>query len=199
MSKYGTFRMHRETIFKSEKYAWMAVGLYTIVLYSTLTVAFDAYVSVYDQIGRASMSRWINSGFAVVGIILLGWILLRIRPQISGYMALLLITLVLAFCSYHLKIPAKRFHFLQYAPLTLFIFDAIKFRCRDRGRYVWTLALVAVIGLGDESIQLMLPDRHFGVLDLVINSAASLLTLAFIGFVWGEENYPRSRRVASGR
>lgn len=189
----------QKTIFRSEKTAWLAAGIYTIILYSTLTVAFDAYVSVYDQIGRASMSRWINLAFAAAGVILLLWILLSIRPRLSGCIALLLIILIIAFCLHHLKIPAKRFHFFQYAPLTLILFDAIKFRSKDRGKYVWTLALVALIGLGDESIQLMLPERHFGVLDLVINSAAGLLTLVFIGFVWGEENYPSLRPVTGNR
>ena len=32
--------------------------------------------------------------------------------------------------------------------------------------------------------------RFFGVVDLVINSAAGLLTLTLIGFVLEEENYP---------
>jgi hypothetical protein len=198
MSEYGRFFMQSKAIFQSEKTAWLAAGIYTIILYSTLTVAFDVYVSVYDQIGRASMSRWINLGFAAAGVMLLLWILLSIRPRLSGYIALLLIILVITFCLHYLKIPAKRFHFFQYAPLTLILFDAISFRCQDRGKYVWTLALVALVGLGDETIQLMLPDRHFGVLDLVINSAAGLLTLAFIGFVWGEENYP-SLRLGTGR
>ena len=186
--------MDKETIFKSERRAWIAVGLYTVLLYSTLTVAFDAYVSVYHQIGRASMSNWINFGFAMVGLILLLWILLCIRPRMSGHIALLLIILVFAFCLQNLTIPAKRFHFLQYAPLTLLVFDAINFRCKRPDKYIWSMAVVALIGLGDELIQLMLPDRHFGVLDLVINSAAGLLTLVFIGFVWGDENYPRLRR-----
>jgi VanZ family protein len=183
--------MERQTIFKTETRAWTAVVVYTVVLYSTLTIAFDVYVSVYDQIGRASMSGWINGAFALAGLVLLGWILLCIRPRLSGYAAMLLIVLAVAFCLHHLKVPAKRFHFFQYAPLAVLLFDAVGFRCKDRDKYIWTMALAVLIGLGDESIQYMLPDRHFGFLDIVINSAAALLTLVFIGFVWGEENYPR--------
>ena len=170
--------------------AWTLVGLYVVLLYSTLTIAFDVYVSLYDDIGKASMSSWINLSFTAVGLVLLAWIMLCIRPGPTGYLALLLIGLVLAFCLQHLTIPAKRFHFLQYAPLTVLVFDAISLRCRTADKYVWTMAVVALIGLGDETIQFILPDRYFGVLDLVINAAAGLLTLVFIGFVWGDENYP---------
>jgi hypothetical protein len=52
---------------------------------------------------------------------------------------------------------------------------------------------VTLIGLGDESLQAIVPKRHFGLLDLVVDLVAGLLTLAFIGFVVGEENYPWGR------
>lgn len=177
-------------IFATQRLAWIAVALYTIFLYSTLTIAFDLYVSVYDQVGRATVSKWMNLGLAGAVTVVMVVTIAKIRPRASGYLALLLIGLSLVFCVSHLPIPAKRFHFFQYAPLTVLVFDALRFRCRDRGIYVCSMAVVTIIGLGDETIQWLLPDRHFGVLDLVINSAAGLLTLVFIGFVLGEENYP---------
>jgi hypothetical protein len=186
--------MDRRTIFKSERNAWLAVCLYTIVLYSTLTLAFDLYVSIYGSIGKSSMSSAINLAFAAIGALLIIWTLMCVRPRLSGYLALVMIFLAIAFCLHHLSIPAKRFHFLQYGPLALLVFDSISFRCRKRDRYIWTIALVALIGLGDETIQLLLPDRHFGILDVVINTVAGMLTLVFIGFVWGDENYPKLRR-----
>jgi hypothetical protein len=184
----------RRGIFTSERYAWVAVALYTLILYSTLTVAFDLYVSVYDRVGKAAVSQWMNMSLAGTGVLLALIAIIWIQPKASGYLALLLIGLSVVFCVSHLPIPAKRFHFFQYAPLTVLVFDSLRFRCRDRGIYVCSMALVALIGLGDETIQWLLPDRHFGTLDLVINSAAGLLTLVFIGFVLGEENYPFPRR-----
>jgi hypothetical protein len=182
-------------IFATERRAWIAVALYTLILYSTLTVAFDLYVSVYDQVGKATVSQWMNLSLAGTGLLLALLTFAWIRPRPSGYLAMLLIGLTLAFCVSQLTIPAKRFHFFQYAPLTVLVFDSLRFRCKDRGIYVCSMALVTLIGLGDETVQWMLPDRHFGTLDLVINSAAGLLTLVFIGFVLGEEKYPFPRRA----
>ena len=173
------------------------MGLYTLVLYSTLTLAFDLYVSLYEQIGQNAMSGWLNAGFVVAGVVLLTFVLWAVKPGLSGYLAFLVICLVVAFCLLYLTVPAKRLHFLQYAPLTVLVFDAFRFRHYDHSVYVWTLFTVSLIGLGDETIQAFLPDRHFGIVDLVINSTAAVLTLAFLRFVLREENYPLPPKTAA--
>lgn len=179
-----------QTLFSKERTAWITVAAYTLFLYATLAIAFDLYVWVFDQIGRQSMSWWMNLGFSIAGAVLFLSVVFVYRPQASGYVAMAMIGLAVTFCLQFLPVPAKRFHFFQYAPLTLLVYDAIRFRLRDQSRYIWAMALVSLIGLGDETIQWLLPDRHFGVLDLVINAAAGLLTLVFLGFVVKEENYP---------
>ena len=52
---------------------------------------------------------------------------------------------------------------------------------------------MSVIGLRDETLQWILPNRYFGIPDLLTNAAAGVLTLVFIVFVLGEENYPYPR------
>jgi hypothetical protein len=182
------------TIFAREWQAWVSVFVYTLILYSTLTLAFNLYVRVYDQVGQETVSFWMNAGFVAVGVPLILFALVVYRPGPSGLAALVLIGVTVALCLDQLAVPAKRFHFFQYAPLTVLVFDALRFRCRDRGIYVWTMLLVGLIGLGDETIQWLLPNRYFGVVDAVINAVAGLLTLTFIGFVMGEENYPLPNR-----
>ena len=78
-------------------------------------------------------------------------------------------------------------------PLTVLVFDAVRFRSLGRFQYVWTVVLISVIGFGDGTIQWILPTRHFGIPDLLTNSTAGLLTLAFIAFVLGEARYPFPR------
>ena len=78
--------MDKRSIFKSGKSAWIVVGVYILALYSTLNVAFDAYVSLYARIGRESMSHWINLSFTALGLTVLLWILICIRPRLSGYL-----------------------------------------------------------------------------------------------------------------
>ncbi|MFQ5930356.1 MAG: VanZ family protein [Acidobacteriota bacterium] len=177
-------------IFRSARTAWIAVASYTVFLYATLSVSFDMYSFVYDRIGREAMSRWMNMMFVPVGLILLLFVLFFLPRKFGVYLSFSLICLGVALCLNLLTIPAKRFHFFQYAPLTVLVFDALRFSVKDHYLYVWTLAAVALLGLGDETIQWMLPSRYFGLTDVAVNAGAGLLTLAFIRFVLGEENYP---------
>ena len=184
-------------IFPSERTAWAAVGSYTILLYGTLTVAYDLYTAVYRRIGEAEMSLWIDRLFLVTGFALLVFIVLMLPRTVRSYLAFAVICAAVAFCLHLITVPAKRFHFFQYAPLTVLVFDAVRFRSLGRFQYVWTVVLVSVIGLGDETIQWMLPTRFFGIPDLLTNSTAGLLTLVFIAFVLGEARYPFPRTEQS--
>lgn len=170
-------------LFSSERRAWAAVVVYTVVLYSTLTLAYDLYIGVYRQIGEAVMSAWINRAFLAAGVALLLLFLPRLPRRARAYGALAAIAASVAISLQLITIPAKRLHFFQYAPLTVLAFHAIGFRTAGRARCAWTLGLVFVIGLGDELIQGTLPTRTFGVADLVTNAAAGLLTLVFIAVV----------------
>ncbi|HEY3132772.1 MAG TPA: VanZ family protein [Acidobacteriota bacterium] len=180
-------------IFSSPARAWTAVVLYTAFLYSTMTLAFNLYVRLYDHMGRPFMDRLMSWMYLPVVLAVLAFVVFFLPRSLGSYAAFVLICLALAYSLKYLEVPAKRFHFFQYWPLTFFVFDALRFRCKDRYLYVWTFALVTLIGLGDETLQGMVPKRHFGLLDVVVDSVAGLLTLAFIGFVMGEENYPWGR------
>ena len=180
-------------IFSSEWKAWAAVVAYTVLLYGTLTVLYDLYSAVYGRLGEIEMSQLINRGFFVAGLALLGFIVLGLPRNVRSYLVFGLICLTVAACLQVITTPAKRLHLFQYGPLTLLVFDAVRFRAATRFRYIWTIVIVSVIGLGDETLQWILPNRYFGIPDLLTNAAAGVLTLVFIVFVLGEENYPYPR------
>jgi hypothetical protein len=161
-----------------------------VFLFATLTIAYDIFMFYSTRVGPDSVLSYMNLAFVPVGLALLLFIIFSLPREWGVYVSFTLICLGVAFSLQILTIPAKRFHFFQYAPLTVLVFDALRFTIRGRFLYIWTLALVALIGLGDETLQWMLPNRYFGIVDLVVNTAAGLFTLAFIGFVLGEENYP---------
>ena len=148
-------------IFSSARKAWIAVAAYTVFLYATLTIAYDIFMFYSNQVGPDSVLSYMNMAFVPVGVALLLFIIFSL-PRVWGvYLSFALICLGVAFSLQILTIPAKRFHFFQYAPLTVLVFDALRFTIRDRFLYIWTLALVALIGLGDETLQWM-SDRGVG-------------------------------------
>ncbi|MGH9338050.1 MAG: VanZ family protein [Acidobacteriota bacterium] len=176
-------------IFSTPGKAWVAVAVYTVFLYSTLTLAFDIYVYFFDWLGKPFLSSFMFWMYAPVGLALLGFMWRRLPRRPETYLAFGLIGLALAYCLSILEVPAKRFHFLQYGILTVLAFDALRFKFRDRYLYLWTMAFVSLVGFGDECVQWMLPDRYFGINDVVLNAGAGLLMLAFLGFVIGD-SYP---------
>lgn len=182
--------MIQRGVFSSSRRAWAAVTLYTLFLYSTLTLAYETYVWVFDRLGKPTVSALMTGMYLPVGLALLAFLFFRLPRRLSAYITFGLICLALVCCLKFLTVPAKRFHFLQYAPLTFFVFDAMRFTFKSHSLYLWTLVTVTAIGLGDETLQAILPNRHFGLLDVTINSVAGMLTLAFIAFVIGEDHYP---------
>lgn len=185
--------MWQQGIFSRERTAWIVLGLYTLFLYSTLSLAFDLYVSIYQKLGRATVSTWMNLAFLVAGMAIVVWVRVAYRPSKFGYAVLLATAVVVAVCLLKLTVPAKRFHFFEYAPLALLAFEALRFHLTSRPLFVSTIALVGLIGLGDEMIQASLPDRHFGLLDLGVNLTAGMLAILFVACVVGREHYPWGR------
>lgn len=181
-------------LFASARTAWLVTAAYTILLYSTLTLAFRLYVWMFARFGKPFMSSLMVWIYVPVGLALLAFLFFRLPRRLGRYVAFLMLGLSLAFCLDRITIPAKRFHFLEYAPLAVLVFDALRFHCRDRYHYVWTMVVVSLVGLGDEIIQGILPNRYFGLNEVVTNAAAGLFALIFVGFVLGEENYPWPRR-----
>lgn len=179
--------MPRRRLFRSEGRAWAWVAVYTLGLYGTLTLAYDAYTAVYRRIGEAVMSQSINGSFALTGLLVLAFVTFRLPRTARAYGAFAAIAVAVGVCLELIVIPAKRLHFFQYAPLTVLVFDAAGFRVSGRARYAAALAVVSLIGLGDELIQGRLPTRSFGLPDVLTNAAAGLLTLAFLGFVVGAD------------
>ncbi len=193
MSKTRAMRLDRG-LFSSARTAWLVAAAYTIFLYSTLTLAFRLYVWMFARFGKPFMSSLMIWIYIPVGLALFALLFFRLPRQLGRYVSFLMLGLALAFCLDRITIPAKRFHFLEYAPLAVLVFDALRFHCRDRYHYVWTMAVVSLVGLGDEIIQGILPNRYFGINEVVTNAAAGLFALIFIGLVLGEENYPWPRR-----
>jgi hypothetical protein len=128
--------------------------------------------------------------YSFLGLVLLGLLVWKLPRRGGAYLAFSMIALVTGYALYLESVPANRIHFLQYAPLTILVLDALRFRCRDRYIYVWVLAVVALIGTGDEFLQGLFPDRRFDLHDVILNSLAGALTLAWVGWVQGEKNYP---------
>ena len=181
-------------IFGSERTAWIALVVYTNLLYATLTLTNDLYRATFDWLGKSTVSQGIYAIAGLIAVVLLVFVWLRLPRTPSTYAAVGIIGLLTYYTMSLENIPANRIHFFQYCPLAILGLEALRFRVRDRNLYLWTFLLVSLIGVGDEFLQGLLPDRHFDTKDVVVNALAGLLALAFVGFAVREENYPWGKR-----
>ena len=179
-------------IFGSERTAWIALVVYTTLLYATLTN--DLYRATFDWLGKSTVSQGIYAIAGLIAVVLLVFVWLRLPRTPSTYAAVGIIGLLTYYTMSLENIPANRIHFFQYCPLAILGLEALRFRVRDRNLYLWTFLLVSLIGVGDEFLQGLLTDRHFDTKDVVVNALAGLLALAFVGFAVREENYPWGKR-----
>jgi hypothetical protein len=182
--------LFKRGIFSTARLAWCAVLVYTLFLYASLTLTYDLYMQLFNRIGQDSVSSLFNWTYLVLAAALLSLMVWRLPKHTGAYLSFLIIALIAGYVLHLEEVPANRVHFLQYGPLTVLVLDALRFRLRDRYIYVWTLVVVSLIGVGDEFLQGLLPDRRFDLHDVILNSLACALTLSWLGWVLGESNYP---------
>ena len=183
----------RRGIFRRPRNAWLAVAVYTSLLYATLTLVYDGYIWAFERIGPDWMSRGLNSAYFVAGLALLAFASLRGRRGLQAWAALAMIAGSAAFCLWLEEVPANRLHLMQYAPLAIFGLDALRTRLAGGRLYAAVLVLVFAIGCGDELLQSLLPNRRFDPRDVALNLTAGALALLFVAVVLGPENYPWGR------
>lgn len=174
-------------LFSTARAAWLALALYTALLYSTLNLTYDLYVAVFDRIGREQMSLLVNSAYAAVGMAMLVILVKRVPRSLGAYSAFLVIVATAALFLRSESVPANRIHFIQYGPLAALAWQVHQFRWRGLRLQATSLGTVLAVGCGDELLQSLLSTRHFDPHDVLLNMVAGVLGLAFVGLVSGAE------------
>lgn len=95
--------------------------------------------------------------------------------------------------------PEERTHLVEYGVVGVFIYEALAERA-SQGRYVpvpplIAIAVTAALGLLDECIQAILPNRIFDPLDILFNVLAGLMAVgASMALTWARKvGHERSR------
>ena len=74
-----------------------------------------------------------------------------------------------------IKLPQERVHLLEYGFLAFLVYKALRIDIRDERIYLFTSLLVMFFGLADECIQFLLPNRYFGIMDVLVNGVSGIL------------------------
>ena len=159
---------------------WIWVVLFTLFVYATLPVG--------PRVWRwfTSSSTFWSENLGVAGLVLVGagavWIAAR-RADLSlrSWVVGAAIALTYAACLRFINLtPAEKTHFLYYGFLGFLVHQAMRQHLEGSSLYAGVVALVAVIGLGDELIQYALPGRFFEWKDVGLNALSGALATAIV-------------------
>lgn len=185
---------------QKEGWSWFLAAAWTAVIY--VTIPFARFIQRTIQ---GDGSEFIFVVIVVVAVVMATvWllaILWRRRAQMSRYLALVVIAtsyvaIALLFLSQN---GVEALHLVQYGVLAVLVLRALSHRIADVTAYFLAALIVAIAGYGDEFIQWLVPERYWGLRDIVLNASAGVLALLGVAFVVTPERLQARPTAAAWR
>jgi hypothetical protein len=178
-----------------ERGLWLSVVVVVVAIWSTLGLAGTLSQELRNRelFGSAFLLGFVLIGVAVLTI----GIRARARgPEIGVALGITAVYLML-FTRTGI-IPEERTHLFEYGVVAIFVHEALKERALG-GRRVPVPALLAfmsatLLGLLDETIQAILPDRVYDIVDVGFNMlAAAMAITASVALTWTRRRHGHHR------
>jgi len=178
-----------------ERRAWLWVGFWTLIIFTSIPLARRIREVVTERAGRGT--------FTVIVLVCLGLALTASAAYVAAHRRrfpprrliwLLPVGAVYTVYTLHLKsAPEEALHFLEYGVLGILLFRAFRCRMPDAVVYVCAILAGAIIGTVDESIQWVTPKRYWDWRDIWLNGVSCALIQIAIAGTFAR---PLTRRVS---
>lgn len=181
-----------------ERRLWLWSGAVVVAIYATLGLA-GTLAEVLREYELLEASTLVMFAMFLLGatIFTSG---IRLRPRGAEIAVLLGITFVYLLLFLRTTVgPAERTHLMEYGVLAVFIHEALAERV-SQGRRVPVPPVVAVVlttllGVAEEGIQWLLPNRVFDPIDMLFNFLAGTTSVAaVVALGWARRLTLRRRR-----
>lgn len=156
---------------------WLWVLFYTLFIFSTIPLARDIQRFVYSALAKEFFTYIILFIILVSLTILLYLFVFRFGiSRISQYIWLLICAGLYGYYTIKLKKhPEEAVHFLEYGLLSYLFFIAFSRRIKDHTIYITSTLSVLFVGMLDEFIQWMMPERFWDFKDIGLNTLAGAI------------------------
>jgi len=163
---------------------WSIIGGYILLVYTTLGVVPGVWDFIDGLLGG-------NGAFVVMAllvaaglVVLLHMVFIKKERDAKEYLLFMLFLWAYLALGKIARMPVEKVHMIEYSILGFMAYNALKI---DLDRYEWKLYIYGavfclVIGVVDEVIQGILPNRVFDFRDIFINVVSSFTVLAVIRF-----------------
>lgn len=170
---------------------WLVlVGLIGII-YGTLPFGPRIIKSVSYIIGKEMFSLSIFLSAVFGAIVIFAYTLRSAGSLTTGYIArIVLVGGILYYMGQLITITAERLHFIEYALLGVAVERVLRRYIQDAGRPFVAMLFAYLIGMGDEAIQWLLPNRHGEIMDVFLNGWGGVLGVSLLS--WPHETLSSS-------
>ncbi len=159
-------------------FRWGIVVAYVLTIFISLSLTPLMLANVVAFIGRKNTWILITSGLFICFIGMFFILFLRMSKKV--WWLVVGPMLAIAGFAFFMDNPVERIHLLEYALLAFLMSWAARW---PRGKGVLAVGVVALLlGVTDECIQWFLPNRHFDLWDIGLNSVGVSVGVWF-GFV----------------
>ena len=157
--------------------AWLVVIIWSLVIFATIPLARTIGELVAQQWGKEAFTYSVLV-VIVVALAFAVFSVIRHRSAVAGSLFWLIATAAV-FVIYTIQLgkksPEEAIHFVQYGVLGVLVFRALAFKRHDVSIYFSAAVIGGMIGIVDEIIQWLVPQRQWDLRDVWINFFAVAL------------------------
>lgn len=185
----------------SERGAWLLVLALSLLIFATIPLARTAQRFVTEFGGRDLFLVGVMTVLAVA-VAAVGVYARRAQKSRRFLAVWIAVGAAYMLAAWTLRrAPEESVHLLEYGALGIAAWRALRFRISDAWIYPAAAMVGACVGMFDEAIQWLTPDRHWDLRDIGINAASASgvqLGLAWSGLPLARPGIGTGRRLAIG-
>ena len=155
--------------------SWLYVVIWSLIIFITIPFALVLQEFVVQLGGHEAFTYAV---IATVASAIVVSVVYLCHVAASGKRYIWLLAVGAMFIGYTIKlveIPAEAIHFIQYGLLGVLIYRALTHRINDISIYFTAALIGGIVGMLDELIQWITPERFWGLNDIWINFFAASL------------------------
>jgi len=169
------------------------------LIFLTLPYLPGVFIALEARYGRTILSTATNVFLAAIAALLVGYLARRKKERRkSAYLCLAGLLAAYGYCIYRLPIPSERIHLAEYGLLAYLIFRGL---WKEGAGGLWLYASAAtatyLIGMADETVQWLLPNRVGEFRDVLLNGLCGVLALGLTAVVQQPSLPPQTARSKS--
>jgi VanZ family protein len=159
---------------KGKFLAWLWVALCSLAIFLIVPMARTIQKFVSAHWGRALFGYAVLAATGVAFLSLIYFLVFKLKIRSpSNYIWLTAVTFLYVYFTLKLwRSPEQAIHFLEYGFLGYFLFRALSLSIRDKSIYLVAFLSGSLVGIFDEILQWMIPERYFDFRDIGLNALA---------------------------